>query len=230
MDMLLPSDKKRYAPHKIAHDLQGRSDLVNAEIDKAELIFNRYADLIEAVGTGNHETHVEDVASFDPVQEFINRLSNYKGGPKIGYLGYTGFVVFPIYWNGRHTYDYSVWFHHGSGKGADPAVALTRLMKAQLGFEADVYWSGHSHTRATADTIVLTHSGYGKVFPKHVRFLITGSYQNGYQAMDGTDLVMKGRRGTYPSDMCLRPSGVGGARSVIEFDRPGPPSRVLITQ
>lgn len=233
LDMILPGDRKRYSPSTISPRLYGRSDMVNAAVELAEEVFGPYADLIDAIGTGNHEASAEHNNSVDVIRMLVQALNRRRDPTMrpIAQLGYTAFIEYQIRPSaeGKNQGRYIVWYHHGSGKANSAPAALNALIKKTNVFAADLYWSGHSHCRAHS-TEVMIHVYGGRPTMRDVKCVVTGSYMVPYAHQSQGSMARQGRKGNYASEGGYSPGGLGGARVVLHWDRPGFPSRVEVVQ
>lgn len=234
-DLILPGDRRRYHPSGVHPSLRGRDDLVNAAVERATEMFRPYADLIDVIAHGNHETATLKRASVDAVRLLVQNLNAVRD-PKlrpIAQPGYTAFLEYPLYASAeaaRPVARYVVWLTHGAGKSSSAALALKNLSAKTQSFAADLYWSGHSHARAHS-TEVMIHAGRnGRVVAKDVKIVITGSYVVAYGAQSRASTERRGPKGNYASEAALLPHGLGGARVVLRWDRPGFPDRIEVIQ
>lgn len=233
-DFILPADRKRYTPAALHPRLQGRGDIVNAAVEWAEELFGPYADLIDGVGVGNHETSVEQHHSLDASRLLVAALNRARspGQKPVAQLGYTAFLEYRIVSEatGKQVGRYIVWYHHGAGKAASAPAALRALIQKTNVFAADLYWSGHSHCRAHS-TEVMIHCGRdGRPCLRDVKCVVTGSYMVPYAHQSQESMVKEGRRSNYAAEAGYAPGGLGGARVVLRWDAPGFPSKVEVIQ
>lgn len=226
LDLILPSDHKRFLPSVLHTRLQGRNDVLNAAVEWAVEILSPYATLIDVIGVGNHETAIEKLASFDPVAAIIQQLQQVVGrGSQIHHAGYQSYIKYKL----PKGQQYVIWYHHGSGKSGKTHLEIKKLMDQAQVFEADLYWSGHSHCKANIveSRVICGESG---LLTRDVRCLITGGYLMTYGDQDQQEIKSRGRRSNYAADQALRPHGLGGARVLLHFDKPGYPSKIEVVQ
>jgi hypothetical protein len=209
-------------------------DIVNEAVAMAEEIFAPYADLIDGIGVGNHETAAEKNHHFDAVNLLLKDLQNYRspGLPPIQQLGYTSYIEYAIHTQKGQPKDrYVIWYTHGAGKDSTAAGSLSRLFKSAQAFAADLYWSGHSHARANASELMYHAGKNGRgLTSKDVRVVITGSYLTAYGDQSQESMRKEGRKSNYASEMALRPHGPGGARILLHFAEVGFPTKVQVVQ
>ena len=73
IDAIFQRDHKRYDPTDIHPRIQNRDDLLSAQIDWVEELFD--GATVEAVGQGNHETSALRHHYVDSAKEIANRLN-----------------------------------------------------------------------------------------------------------------------------------------------------------
>lgn len=231
-DLILPSDRRRYVPSKVHASLRGRDDLVNAAVERVFGWLEPYADLIDAVGLGNHETAAIQHASVDAVRLLVDRLNAARTDltPEVIQMGYTALLNYRLLNDaGRQVGRYVVYYHHGSGKIASAYGSLKGLLTKAASFQADLYWSGHSHARAACAEVAYRLER-GRLVARDVRCVVTGSYMNPYGEQSAGSSSRRGPKGNYASEAGFSPHGMGGARVVLRWDRPGRPDRVEVIQ
>lgn len=233
-DVILPSDRRRYTPGAVHPRFRGRDDLLNAVVEWAAEFLAPYAHLIDVVGVGNHETEAVYRHCYDPVRALVKSLNaddpNRTPIAEAGYTAYVQYALKPEEAGGR-TGRFTVWYHHGSGKTASAAGALKNLRTKASYFQADLYWSGHSHTRTCATERVLRPGRGGRVLAKDVKLVVTGSYCHAYGTQGRRSVQGRGRKSNYASDLAVPPSGLGGARAVLTWSESGAyPKEVRVVQ
>ena len=239
-DGILHSDAKRFTPDSIHPRLAGRRDVLNGAIEWATEILAPYADLIDVIGVGNHETALEKHHSIDPVRVLLYELSrdkrwkhgsiprDCKGRLKktddhvIHYGGYCGFVDYRV---GRCRW--VLYYHHGSGGSSYGNKGVADYGKKSTFVDADCIWMGHKHNRwnAHVQRISCPMSGQGPLI-RDVRYVMTGAYMHTYTGQSQLSLKKHGRRTNYAADLGCPPQGQGGARVVLKRVRDGLEARV----
>jgi hypothetical protein len=234
-DLILPSDRKRYKPGVLHPRLEGRADIVNEAVAWAAEMLGPYADLIDGIGVGNHETAAEQHHSVDAVRWLIESLDTVDPErDRIPQLGYTGFIDYQILpaRGKRPVSRYVVWYSHGSGRASTAALALKKVIGAAQSFAADLYWSGHHHVRAHA-TEIMIHADRNRPSPvtRDVKAVVTGSYMVPYGYQSQQSMRKRGRKSNYAAEAGVRPGAIGGARVVLRFgQKPDFPARVEVIQ
>lgn len=226
-DAIFPGDRKRFvsgvAHSRIAH----RRDQVNAIIDMAMEILSPYADLIDMIGVGNHDTAVEKYHNTDPVLLLIRELERTlpkKSGHQIHYGGYCGFVRYnfqPVTNGdsraaGQRLFD--IFYHHGAGGAAPVTKGMIDANRKQW-IIANVRWQGHKHNRWAAQTTLMQCPRDGdrpQILP--VWDIFTGSYYETYHGQSQKSVRANGRRSSYAADAGMHPQGKGGARIEVTRD------------
>lgn len=234
-DLILPRDRKRYSPSDLHPRLQGRSDIQNELVEWGVEILYPYVDYLDGIGVGNHEAAAEAATNYDTVKELVRRLNEMRD-PRlrpIGYLGYTGYIEYTFKAgygvSEKKVGRYVIWYHHGAGRVSTGIASLQKLVKATTSFAADLWWSGHSHARGSVVEAML-HTKKGKVVTRDVRCVVTGGYMASYGSQSQESIRTRGRQANYPSDQGMAPHGLGGARVLLHFNRPGFPSKVEVVQ
>lgn len=232
-DLILPGDK-RYTPDVLHPRLRGRTNIQNALVDWLEEDLAPYANHIDGIGIGNHEAAALRKTYFDVVEELLKRLNARRSQslPPIAQLGYTAYIQYRLVKTpkGAPVGRYTIWYHHGTGKSSKTHGALGRLIEQTAAFAADLYWSGHSHSRSSACEVMHHCGRNGKLTSRDVRCVVTGSYMLPYAHQSQESMAKRGRKSNYVSEGGFRPHGLGGARVVLHWEEPGFPTRVEVTQ
>ena len=104
-DAILPRDAKRYSPVALHPRILGSEDLINRLVDWAFELLSPYADRIDLVGVGNHDTAVSKHHSTDPVLLLVRRLNDFlitRGlSHRVWYGGYCGFMDYRFHFTGQ---------------------------------------------------------------------------------------------------------------------------------
>jgi DNA repair exonuclease SbcCD nuclease subunit len=226
-DLVLPSDKKRYRAEALHPRLRGRADVVNEAVEMAFEILEPYADFIDMIGIGNHEEAALHRHHYDAVGELVRRLNEKTYTKLINQAGYTAFVEYEVKGSGRKYPPFVIWYHHGSAKTSSAVRSIRTLNEKAVGFEADLYWSGHSHARACSHEQRL-QVVRGRLQYRQVRHVVTGSYMVTYADQSQENMVKAGRKSNYAAEAGYLPHGLGGAQVRLTWDRPGFPTVEVI--
>ena len=243
-DMILLGDKKRFRGDVLHPRLQGRNNVVTAAVQWGAEILAPYADMIDMIGVGNHETAVERFHSVDPIELLLYELE--KALPAnakhvIHHGGYCGFVDYRFRYRGaggKNKSDDStggkrwvIYYHHGGGASAPVTKGMIDFSRKDVFIDADLLWLGHKHNRWNAHVCKISCPLVGDdVLVRDVRHIMTGAYQKTYVGQSQKSIRKDGRRSNYAADAGLAPQGMGGARVEIHFRVPAKPFEVTVTQ
>lgn len=181
--MILPGDLKRFTSGRHGE----RADaIINQRIDEAEALFAPYADNIDLMLCGNHETAVIKHHHVDPLAMLIDRLNRHKTtgalpDNRIAYGGYTCWlkIVMRDFTNPNKptggAYNV-VWLHHGRGGGATVTKGMIDANRVQVANVADLYVMGHKHTSITDKSRYTYMTPKGVVKTRQRDFIIVGGY------------------------------------------------------
>ncbi len=215
-DMIFPKDSKRYVPSMYDEALRGKDAILNASLDLGCKILKPYADLIDVVGVGNHESSGTKWNGNDIIALLVERLSTKSHQVRHG--GYSGAIEMKYRKPDGRGCRFVIRYHHGSG-GASPAT------KGMLNFnrmatwvrDADVIWMGHRHTRWAGQIKEERIPYKGDLMERHpVWHVQTGSYAKSTEKNQLDDM------GNYVSDYgtegCMAPESTGGAKIIVTIN------------
>ena len=234
-DLILPKDHKRFTPDVLHPRLRGRRDIINEVIKMGLEMLGPYANQIDMVGLGNHETSTESYHSIDPLKLLVYELEKIVAESDnkehvVHYGGYTGFVDYRFRYitkkgdEAKGGQRWVVYYHHGSGGAAPVTKGMIDFNRKDVFIDSDVIWMGHKHNRLTSHVEKLSCPLLGRQpKTKDVRHIMTGSYQKTYVAQSQASVRKYGRRSNYAADQGMAPQGKGGARVELHF----PPSQDL---
>jgi hypothetical protein len=189
---ILPSDLKRYTAGR--HGSK-RDNILNKAVDDAFGLFRPYADQIDLMMLGNHETNVIKRHHVDIMALLIDRLNQVKTTGKlengrIAYGGYTCYLQLQFIQGGNRTRNRSVsnivWLHHGIGGGAPVTKGMIDANRIMVQRGADVYVIGHKHTSISNQQRFEYVDGYGQKKRVTRDFLIVAGY-SGQDVHDDPD-------------------------------------------
>lgn len=215
-NLILPQDSKRYTPSQLHPRLWGRDDVVNGTLDMAGEVFGPYADLIDLIAVGNHETALEK-RGVDFTKLLIERLSQHAPRHTIYYGGYCGYVVYEFHVKGKPSQKYTIWYHHSSGKSSTWRTVYERVRT--FGWSgADLMWIGHHHTAISGreQRLFVPASG-DRMSSRDVRYVATGSYLVNYEGQSQDSVKVRGRQMGYAGEAGYVPTGTGGAHVSIQL-------------
>lgn len=173
---------KRYKPGAAVPEMETRRDPLMAMLDLGEKILGPYADSIEMIGIGNHETAWERRTNSEPVSHLLKRLNPLKTNGKIRKGGYSGFWVTKLDVVSRRgrvekSFDHTLQYHHGAGGDSPVTKGTIDMNRAAVRFRYDAHTFGHKHNKiAVEDVEVRVNTQTGRIH-HHPRYSIqTGSY------------------------------------------------------
>lgn len=194
-------------------DIRYEMDLHNWSKDYSKNIVRDLAVILDPIKkkilagiTGNHEDKFEKRHYADLSDMLYDRL-------EVPYLGYS--AIFPIKvqvpftreknrvgeskdgWETKYTLDF--FGHHGAGGGRLPGSKINRLVQAQLGFDADIYFMGHVHDTSGYVSSKIGCRDSGGMYDKTKAFVVGATYYKSY--MQGST--------TYAEKMMFNPSRLG---------------------
>lgn len=230
-DCISWQDRKRFRPSAIHPRLRGRDDYITAAVDWAVELLGPYADLIDMVGTGNHDDAASRWHNIDPINVLVHELTRLL--PKkvrtkhiIHYGGYCGFVDYRFRERPEGSHGGKRWviyYHHGSGGAAPITKGILDMSRRDIYIEADVIWLGHKHNRFNVSVQRLACPRFGyDIVTRDVRHVMSGSYLRTYVGQTQESMRRHGRRSNYAADMGMAPQGMGGARVEVEHVSDGP--------
>lgn len=224
-DAIVASDQKRYRASCVHPRLAARDDVLNAAVDWAFELLSPYADRIDMIGVGNHETAVEKHHASDLVMFLIDRLDESRKNKEhvIHHGGYCGFIRYRFGRGRGGNSDgrkLTLFYHHGAGGAAPQTKGMldfSRLDKWVDG--ADIIWIGHKHNRLSDPGVRLLMDREGNIVERECRHIMTGAYMQTYRAQSQASIRNTGRRSNYAADSGLQPQSRGGALLRVVINR-----------
>lgn len=205
-DLIGVKDMKRY--RKSGDKYPGVDAIINKQIAEGAEILSPYAELLEMVGAGNHESAYVSYNSYDPISGLISILQ-YKTGRVIRHGGYEGFIVLHFeHVDGGGVSRYIIYYNHGQGGAAEVTGGAIDLNRRTY-VRADLIWLGHKHAktfRELPSEIGLDRNN--NVYEKQKRGIITGSFIRNLH-MSNPDET--GYQSDYATERCRVPQANGGA-------------------
>jgi hypothetical protein len=209
LDLILPGDRKRFDPRGVHESLRGKANVTNGQIELALKILSPYADLIDIVGVGNHETALEKYHSVDPTQILVHQL--HQAGSTCAYGGYEGWYRVQIRANDRKVWSWNLRYHHGMGGAAPVTKGMIDFARFGLWVEgADCLWVGHKHNRFIDWARREFCTSQGSVQHRDVLHVMSGSYYPGRSGQSSEDAMQNGRKGGWAHDSGFSPQAMGG--------------------
>jgi hypothetical protein len=176
----------KYDPRKSKESIRPEHNVNNyldAIIEDAANWFAPYAEYIDVVGYGNHETNIIKRQETDPLQRFVDRL-NLVAKPDSPVMtgGYGGWYCIRFCWGEKTTGIYKLKYFHGSGGGGIVTrgeINLTRALQMFGGF--DCFTMGHIHeNKETVFTREAFDAKKCRSTYKDILLLVTGTYKEEY--------------------------------------------------
>lgn len=141
-----------------------------------------YANMIDVIGYGNHETGIIKHCEVDPLQWFVNDL-NRVNGTSVQKGGYGGWYLISMHQNkSKKKYStYKIKYFHGSGGGGVVTrgeINLTRATSMYGNF--DCFTMGHIHENKESWITKEILTRMNKIELKDVLLMNTGTYKEEY--------------------------------------------------
>jgi len=150
-DAIFPTDHKRSSRRTLE---QAQTDgAINELMNAAEEFFAPYADLIDFLSYGNHETAAIKYNNFDPVQDLHSRLMRHRSEELARFRPilrgrYKGFLVLRFEGPGttkRNIQSLTIRYDHGHGGSPEVSKGTISLERMYAEYVADIYAFGHIH-------------------------------------------------------------------------------------
>ena len=170
------------------------NNYLDALVNSAAEWFAPWADLIDFVGYGNHETSILKRQETDLCARFVERL-NAKHGGNVQLGAYGGWYVVKMYEGASENCSatYRLKYMHGFGGGGPVTKGIiqhTRMNTAVHG--ADAIWMGHVHENYEQESVVETLRNDYTVQIKPVLNIRTATYKEEYHDGKGGWHVERG--------------------------------------
>lgn len=209
----------RHTTSVLAKKFRNTDAPLNAVLDHAVDMLRPYADLIDLIGVGNHETKVLAKSGYDMVDLLIERLTAGTKH-KIFHGGYMGVIRVPLYYknaSSRHASQYTISYHHGWSGAPGQSKGVLDFNKVRIE-GADCIWFGHRHSRtATPEATWYIPQRGDTPLLRHVLNIRTGAYkQASWHQNEGGQHQTKWTR---ENGMDLMPESMGGARLWLELNQ-----------
>ena len=150
-DAIFPTDRKRSSRNTL--DQAQTDGAINELMNEAEAFFAPYADVIDFLSYGNHETAAIKFNNFDPVQDLHARLMRHRSEEVAQYRPilrgrYKGFLVLRFIGPGKGTgnvQSLTIRYDHGHGGNPEVSKGTISLERMYAEYVADLYCFGHIH-------------------------------------------------------------------------------------
>ena len=171
------------------------NNYLDALVDSAVEWFRPWADLIDFVGYGNHETSILKRQETDLCARFVRDLNAAVPGAAVQLGGYGGWYVARMY-DGTARVSFKMKYMHGYGGGGPVTKGIiqhTRMNTAIHG--ADALWMGHVHENYEQESAMEVLTNDYRVQLRPVLNLRTATYKEEYHQGLGGWHVEKGSPG-----------------------------------
>mgnify|MGYP006439512491 CR=1 FL=1 len=161
--------------------------------------FAPYAECLELVGYGNHETSIIRHQETDILQRFVERINaEVKPNDEVQLGGYGGFLATTFTEKAKNSksmsYRYLIKYFHGYGGGGPVTKGTIQHQREMVKTQgADLLWMGHVHEdyEVTYPIEYLNH--LGQVKHKNIMGLRTAAYKEEYEDGHSGFHVERGR-------------------------------------
>jgi len=173
-----------YDPRKSKSDIRPEHNVSNyfdAIIEDAVEWFKPYAEHIDVIGYGNHETSILRRQETDILKRFVTIL-NHEAKPdqKVHVGGYGGWYVYQTNYHGSKT-SFKVKYFHGSGGGAPVTKGNIQHNRAATSIHgADMIWMGHVHNDYETTYAVEYLDNQMQSKQKNILMVRTSTYKEEY--------------------------------------------------
>lgn len=228
VDGIMPTDRKRYAR---SSDSQSTDAQTNEIADYAVSRLAPYADFIDYIGAGNHESAIVKYNNTDilsMIARDLNKIRNPKL-PQIARGGYVGFIYLHFHRSGESVKRYVIYRDHGKGGNSPVTKGTIGLNRLYGTFDCDMAWLGHSHTSIidSASQWQIGVTSNGKMYKKQKVGIITPGYQLNFDETSyekDSDFYKL----NFPEQSFYAPTGIGYGRLELELTSDDIKSRVSI--
>ena len=147
----------KYDPRGSKKDIlpeHNKANYLDAVIEDAVDWFAPYANHLQFIGYGNHETNILKRLETDPLRRFVD-LFNYTHKPSkpLWLGGYGGWLTVQFHVTKTVRKSYAIHYYHGSGGGGIVTKGVIQNQRRDAMTEgADCVWMGHVHELYTMFT------------------------------------------------------------------------------
>lgn len=204
-DMILHQDRKRYT---VSSDKYNSDNNINLAINEAFDFLSEYVDLIEFIGSGNHETSVQKYHNIDVIQQVVWSL-NKAHGTNIQHGQFSGFIVLKYHWaeNGL-VRTRKIFYTHGTGGGAEVTKGIINVNRHMYNKNCDIFWQGHTHSKFVLPSEwILDVNKKDEIIKRERAAFITGAYVN---IFDQYDAMKEGFKLNYGEEKMRGLQSTGG--------------------
>lgn len=161
--------------------------------------FKPYAEIIEVIGYGNHETTIIKHQETDVLERFVERLNTVANPKDPVYVGgYGGWIVTKFTDNTKDQKPgsklHKIKYHHGYGGGGPVTKGTIQHQRMGVSIQgADLIWMGHVHEDYEMTYMAEELNYKGEVKHKEILMLRTASYKEEYNDGYGGFHIERGR-------------------------------------
>jgi len=176
----------KYDPRGNKKDIlpeHNKSNYIDAVIEDAVQWFAPYANHLQFIGYGNHETNILKRLETDPLRRFVD-LFNYTHKPSkpIWLGGYGGWLTVQFKPTTTTRKSFTISYFHGSGGGGIVTKGVIQNQRRDAMTEgADCVWMGHVHELYTMVVSKATLDHNRVPVLKDVLHVRTAAYKEEYQ-------------------------------------------------
>lgn len=144
-DMILHQDRKRYT---VSSDKYNTDNNINLAINEAFDFLSPYANNIEFIGCGNHETSVQRYHNMDVIQQLVWSL-NKAHSLHIQHGQYRGYLILKYFWGKDNSAGRTrkIFYTHGGGGTAEVTKGVINANRYMYYHNCDIFWHGHTHNK-----------------------------------------------------------------------------------
>lgn len=180
-DMILHQDRKRYT---VSSDKYNSDNNINLAINEAYDFLLPYADLIEMIGSGNHETSVQKYHNIDVIQQVIWSL-NKTCNTDIKHGQYCGFILLKYHRDNQSVRTRKIFYTHGMGGNSEITKGIINVNRHLYNKNCDIFWMGHVHSKMVLPSEwVLDVNKNDEIIQRERAAVITGAYCNIFNQYD----------------------------------------------
>lgn len=186
-DLILPTDRKRFTSGKHAKKVDA---ILTYTAEMTAKALKPYADYIDVIGVGNHETAVLKYHHDDIVLRVITLLQQWRSKTlqPIHHGGYKGYTRYRFSDNGGRVRTYDILRFHGAGSAAEVTKGMIDFNRLRQTYRADLYWVGHKHTHiADHGMCEIGLNREGEIVKRDQKGVITAGYMKSVTTDDYSD-------------------------------------------
>lgn len=222
LDLIVPTDAKRFCVSTIHPRLHGCTDFAGALSEWLYELFEPYAHRIDFAGLGNHESEYLHRHHHDPLAATLRMLNKHLENwqprrPPIFYGGLCSWICYEIEVTRGKYQPLNLFYHHGWGRGGGTAAfgQFNSLLQRVEG--ADLFWLGHFHTPLTTRMRRLqAPSGKNEEGLREVHFVRSGAYRETYsKPLSQKQLKTLGFGRNYAAAQMMSAQSMGAARITL---------------